>query len=48
MDFYKQRRFNDQITGQSGMTFFEAHKSEVGLTHDVVGQEALTVAANRG
>ncbi|KAK7213431.1 hypothetical protein V2G26_020609 [Clonostachys chloroleuca] len=29
MDFYKQRRFNDQITGQSGMTFFQAQKSEL-------------------
>jgi hypothetical protein len=29
MDFYKQRRFNDQITGHSGLTFFEAFKSEV-------------------
>lgn len=24
-----QRRFNDQITGHSGLTFFEALKSEV-------------------
>ncbi|KAL7767430.1 hypothetical protein ACKLNR_001731 [Fusarium oxysporum f. sp. zingiberi] len=29
MDFYKQRRFNDQITGHSGLTFFEALKSEL-------------------
>ncbi|KAH8669909.1 chromatin assembly protein [Ilyonectria robusta] len=29
MDFYKQRRFNDQITGHSGLTFFEAFKSEL-------------------
>lgn len=26
-----QRRFNDQITGHSGLTFFEAFKSEVGI-----------------
>lgn len=26
-----QRRFNDQITGHSGLTFFEAFNSEVGL-----------------
>ncbi|KFA65457.1 hypothetical protein S40285_00488 [Stachybotrys chlorohalonatus IBT 40285] len=29
MDFYNQRRFNDQITGHSGLTFFEAYKSEL-------------------
>ncbi|KAI5457837.1 ATP-utilizing chromatin assembly and remodelling N-terminal-domain-containing protein [Mariannaea sp. PMI_226] len=29
MDFYRQRRFNDQITGHSGLTFFEAFKSEL-------------------
>ncbi|KAL2752547.1 hypothetical protein ACRALDRAFT_1036544, partial [Sodiomyces alcalophilus JCM 7366] len=28
MDFYKQHRFNCQITGRSGLTFFEALKSE--------------------
>ncbi|UKZ96725.1 uncharacterized protein TrAFT101_011502 [Trichoderma asperellum] len=28
MDFYKQRRFNDEITGHSGLTFFEALTSE--------------------
>ncbi|ROT42759.1 hypothetical protein SODALDRAFT_319365 [Sodiomyces alkalinus F11] len=28
MDFYRQRRFNCQITGHSGLTFFEALKSE--------------------
>lgn len=28
-----QRRFNDQITGHSGLTFFEAFKSEVGTPH---------------
>ncbi|KAM0247214.1 hypothetical protein ACHAQJ_009946 [Trichoderma viride] len=28
MDFYKQRRFNDEITGHSGLTFFEAYTSE--------------------
>lgn len=26
-----QRRFNDQITGHSGLTFFEAFESEVGF-----------------
>ncbi|TWU73315.1 hypothetical protein ED733_004163 [Metarhizium rileyi] len=29
MDFYKQRRFNDQISGHSGLTFFEAFNSEL-------------------
>ncbi|KAK2594535.1 hypothetical protein QQS21_007754 [Conoideocrella luteorostrata] len=29
MDFYKQRRFNDQITGHSGLTFFEAFNREL-------------------
>ncbi|PFH56601.1 hypothetical protein XA68_16261 [Ophiocordyceps unilateralis] len=29
MEFYKQRRFNDQITGHSGLTFFEAFNSEL-------------------
>ncbi|KAK7431803.1 hypothetical protein QQZ08_001744 [Neonectria magnoliae] len=29
MEFYKQPRFNDQITGHSGLTFFEAFKSEL-------------------
>lgn len=29
MDFYKQRRFICEITGHSGMTFFEALRSEV-------------------
>ena len=29
MDFYKQRRFICEITGHSGLTFFEALKSEV-------------------
>jgi hypothetical protein len=28
-----QRRFNDQITGHSGLTFFEALKSEVCFTN---------------
>ncbi|KAL7789802.1 ATP-utilizing chromatin assembly and remodelling N-terminal domain-containing protein [Trichoderma ceciliae] len=28
MDFYKQRRFNDEITGHSALTFFEAYTSE--------------------
>ncbi|OLN83075.1 Imitation switch two complex protein 1 [Colletotrichum chlorophyti] len=32
MEFYKQRRFICQITGHSGLTFFEALKSEVGLS----------------
>uniref|UniRef100_A0A8H7N5L3 WAC domain-containing protein n=1 Tax=Bionectria ochroleuca TaxID=29856 RepID=A0A8H7N5L3_BIOOC len=27
MDFYKQRRFNDQITGQSGMTFSKPRRA---------------------
>jgi hypothetical protein len=30
MDFYKSRRFICEITGHSGMTFFEALRSEVG------------------
>lgn len=29
MDFYKQKRFICEITGHSGLTFFEALKSEV-------------------
>lgn len=29
MDFYKQRRFICEITGHSGLTFFEALQSEV-------------------
>ncbi|PHH61132.1 hypothetical protein CDD81_749 [Ophiocordyceps australis] len=29
MDFYKQRRFTDQITGHSGLSFFEAYNSEL-------------------
>ena len=29
MDFYKQRHFVCEITGHSGLTFFEALKSEV-------------------
>lgn len=29
-DFYKQRRFICEITGHSGLTFFEALQSEVG------------------
>lgn len=29
MDFYKSRRFICEITGHSGMTFFEALRSEV-------------------
>ncbi|OAA78527.1 chromatin assembly and remodeling factor [Akanthomyces lecanii RCEF 1005] len=35
MDFYKQRRFNDQITGHSGLTFFEAHESELAGAREV-------------
>ncbi|KAM0334419.1 hypothetical protein ACHAQA_001445 [Verticillium albo-atrum] len=31
MDFYKQRRFNCQISGHSGLTFFDALKSEVSI-----------------
>jgi hypothetical protein len=31
MDFYKQRRFICEITGHSGLNFFEAFRSEVGL-----------------
>lgn len=30
MDFYKQRRFICEITGHSGLNFFEALRSEVG------------------
>lgn len=29
MDFYKQKRFICEITGHSGLTFFEALRSEV-------------------
>lgn len=29
MDFYKTRRFICEITGHSGLTFFEAYRSEV-------------------
>lgn len=29
MDFYKQRRFICEITGHSGLNFFEALRSEV-------------------
>ncbi|KAH6687372.1 hypothetical protein F5X68DRAFT_10263 [Plectosphaerella plurivora] len=35
MDFYKQRRFNCQITGRSGLTFFEALKSELAGAEEV-------------
>ncbi|ATY64414.1 chromatin assembly and remodeling factor [Cordyceps militaris] len=35
MDFYKQQRFNDQITGHSGLTFFEAHESELAGAREV-------------
>ncbi|EFQ27106.1 hypothetical protein CGRA01v4_07588 [Colletotrichum graminicola] len=35
MDFYKQRRFICQITGHSGMTFFEALKSELAGAEEV-------------
>ncbi|KJZ73461.1 hypothetical protein HIM_07255 [Hirsutella minnesotensis 3608] len=43
MDFYKQRRFNDQITGHSGLTFFEAFESELtgGLEVEAAFPEAL-------
>jgi hypothetical protein len=30
LGFRLQRRFNDEITGHSGLTFFEAYTSEVG------------------
>lgn len=33
MDFYKQRRFICEITGHSGLTFFEALRSEVCRGH---------------
>lgn len=29
MDFYKQRKFICEITGHSGLSFFEAFRSEV-------------------
>ncbi|KAM0495776.1 hypothetical protein D7B24_003401 [Verticillium nonalfalfae] len=35
MDFYKQRRFNCQISGHSGLTFFEALKSETAGAEEV-------------
>ncbi|KAJ0325978.1 hypothetical protein Brms1b_000195 [Colletotrichum noveboracense] len=35
MDFYKQRRFICQITGHSGLTFFEALKSELAGAEEV-------------
>ncbi|OAA69745.1 chromatin assembly and remodeling factor [Cordyceps fumosorosea ARSEF 2679] len=35
MEFYKQPRFNDQITGHSGLTFFEAHESELAGAREV-------------
>ncbi|KAH7354196.1 hypothetical protein B0T11DRAFT_125249 [Plectosphaerella cucumerina] len=35
MDFYKQRRFNCQISGRSGLTFFEALKSELAGAEEV-------------
>ncbi|PHH69697.1 hypothetical protein CDD80_6560 [Ophiocordyceps camponoti-rufipedis] len=43
MEFYKQRRFNDQITGHSGLTFFEAFTSELagGREVDLSFPEAL-------
>lgn len=45
MDFYKQRRFICEITGHSGMNFFEALRSEVcGGWHDaVLGCRILSV-----
>ncbi|KAJ6441653.1 dolichyl pyrophosphate Glc1Man9GlcNAc2 alpha-1,3-glucosyltransferase [Purpureocillium lavendulum] len=43
MDFYKQRRFNNQITGHSGLTFFEAYSGELagGLEVEATFPEAL-------
>ncbi|KAG2421869.1 hypothetical protein HFD88_005845 [Aspergillus terreus] len=35
MDFYKQRRFICEITGHSGLTFFEALKSEMEESREV-------------
>jgi hypothetical protein len=35
MDFYKQRRFICEITGHSGLTFFEALRSEVHYNTDI-------------
>ncbi|KAF3360738.1 Ankyrin repeat, PH and SEC7 domain containing protein secG [Verticillium dahliae VDG1] len=35
MDFYKQRRFNCQISGHSGLTFFEALKSETAGAEEI-------------
>ncbi|KAL5361147.1 chromatin remodeling complex WSTF-ISWI, large subunit [Aspergillus floccosus] len=35
MDFYKQRRFICEITGHSGLTFFEALKSELEESREV-------------
>ncbi|KAJ5894703.1 hypothetical protein N7495_006394 [Penicillium taxi] len=35
MDFYKQRRFICEITGHSGLNFFEAHRSEMEESREV-------------
>ncbi|OJJ51258.1 hypothetical protein ASPZODRAFT_54954 [Penicilliopsis zonata CBS 506.65] len=35
MDFYKQRRFICEITGHSGLTFFEAQRSEMEESREV-------------
>ncbi|KAL3473994.1 ATP-utilizing chromatin assembly and remodelling N-terminal-domain-containing protein [Aspergillus californicus] len=35
MDFYKQRKFICEITGHSGLTFFEAHRSEMEESREV-------------
>ncbi|KAB5558006.1 ATP-utilizing chromatin assembly and remodelling N-terminal-domain-containing protein [Coniochaeta sp. 2T2.1] len=43
MDFYKQKRFICQISGKSGLTFFDALKSEVTPNHTCL----LLPAANR-
>jgi len=37
MDFYKQRRFICEITGHSGLNFFEAYRSEVGGYNGILG-----------
>lgn len=41
MDFYKSRRFICEITGHSGMTFFEALRSEVGGTIQVAARTSI-------
>lgn len=42
MDFYKQRRFICQITGHSGLNFFEALKSELAGAEEV--EQAFPIA----